>query len=264
MEGQGQLFDPDKLNASQFPVQDGVHKAASRYMEGEGLGQYTPPATDKQVDPQRGFAQYKAYEKAQGEPETPTIRGSYEALRQGVHKQFDYITRPEAEGGMGVTVESKKDDPYGLGWAGGTDTTARQNMETDFNENKRMQVMSTGENPGQSHAYFSDEENDKFRAVHDVFGHIGTGSSFSRNGEEAGFESHKQMFPPEAHEALTSETRGQNSYLNYGNKGFPDQGEKLVGLPAWASETGRLNLPAGSLNKSRTGNRGRQERLFES
>ena len=121
-----------------------------------------------------------------------------------------------------------------------------------------MATESTG-----GHHFFTNEENDKFRAVHDTFGHAAIGRGFSRHGEEAAFLSHRQMFPPEAHAALTSETRGQNSFLNYGPTGdFPDQspGTKLIGLPSWASATGKLKAPA---PKSRTGQRNyKQGRLF--
>jgi hypothetical protein len=51
------------------------------------------------------------------------------------------------------------------------------------------------------------------------------------------------MFPKEAHAALASETRGQNSYLNYGpDNEFPSQEGKLVGLPDWAGS--RRGLPS--------------------
>jgi hypothetical protein len=85
------------------------------------------------------------------------------------------------------------------------------------------------------HHIFSDQENDRFRAVHDVFGHAATGRGFSRHGEEAAFLSHRQMFSKRALPALASETRGQNSYLNYGPGGFPEQETKPIGLPPFAS-----------------------------
>lgn len=259
MEGQGQLFDPAKINTSQFstaadraPFTDAI----SRYMQGEGLGEYTAPPADRQDNPRRGLATARAYQEAQKAPESPTIRKSYEAMRQSVNRQYEFMTRPEAEGGMGITVETHDKDPYSFGWSGGDDKTSRQALEDDVRNNKRLKILSTKATGG--HAYFSDEENDRFRAVHDVFGHTAVGGSFSRHGEEGAYESHKQMFPPEAHEALTSETRGQNTYLNYGPGDFPDQSEKLIGLPKWAEGSGEL--PAAAPNRSR--NKTRQLRMF--
>ena len=57
--------------------------------------------------------------------------------------------------------------------------------------------------------------NEKFRAVHDYFGHVPSGSTFRPSGEEAAYASHAQMLSPLAQAALLTETRGQNSFVNY-------------------------------------------------
>jgi hypothetical protein len=57
--------------------------------------------------------------------------------------------------------------------------------------------------------------NDMFRAVHDYFGHAIKGNSFGPKGEEIAWASHAQMYSPLARIAMTSETRGQNSFVNY-------------------------------------------------
>ena len=58
-------------------------------------------------------------------------------------------------------------------------------------------------------------DNDKFRAVHDYFGHAVNGSSFGPNGEEDAMDSHTRTLSPLATLALTTELRGQNSWVNY-------------------------------------------------
>ena len=59
--------------------------------------------------------------------------------------------------------------------------------------------------------------NDVFRAVHDAFGHNGPGNPFFRApGEERAWGHHSLMYSPAARPAMTTETRGQNSWLNYG------------------------------------------------
>lgn len=90
--------------------------------------------------------------------------------------------------------------------------------------------------------------NDVFRAVHDVFGHGPAGAGFRASGEEMAYQTHAGMYSPEARRALASETRGQNSFLNYGPFGernrtasiedtiFADQKTGL--MPRWASEEG--------------------------
>lgn len=58
-------------------------------------------------------------------------------------------------------------------------------------------------------------ENEKFRAVHDYYGHGIHGNSFGSKGEEVAWHSHKKMFSEGASVAMTSETRGQNSWVNF-------------------------------------------------
>ncbi len=57
--------------------------------------------------------------------------------------------------------------------------------------------------------------NEKFRGVHDYFGHGTKGATFRPGGEEIAYASHGQMMSPLAQMALLSETRGQNSFVNY-------------------------------------------------
>jgi len=58
--------------------------------------------------------------------------------------------------------------------------------------------------------------NDKLRAVHDLFGHATNENQFGPAGEERAWREYRQMFSPEAVPALTTETRGQNSWVNFG------------------------------------------------
>ena len=58
--------------------------------------------------------------------------------------------------------------------------------------------------------------NEIFRADHDFYGHGIRGSTFRPGGEEIGYASHAGMMDPLEQMALLSETRGQNSWVNYG------------------------------------------------
>jgi hypothetical protein len=219
------LFDPNKLSSREIPAVGGLTDASRRYAESRGLSWSEPTA---RFNPRRAHATYLAYRDAQRQGgETPGIRESYAVMREHIGKQFDFLTKPEAEGGLGFSVEFTEHDPYPSAAAMAEDVA-----------NKRIKAMKTSSTGG--HTYFTNEENDMFRAVHDVFGHAALGRNFSREGEEAAYLSHRQMFPPEAHAAVTSELRGQNAFLNYGpERDFPDQspGTPLVGLPDWASST---------------------------
>lgn len=57
--------------------------------------------------------------------------------------------------------------------------------------------------------------NEKFRAVHDAFGHGINGYMFGPKGEERAWALHQQSYSPLAQLAMTAETRGQNSFVNY-------------------------------------------------
>lgn len=229
LRGLSQQFDP--VHAAQT--------GATAY--GFTSGQGTTELGNIQRDPAHGHATFLAYREAMGKPEAPGIRASYEAMRQHVNLQYEHMTRPKEQGGMGFTHEVTRHDPY----------ETPQQMAKDVGQ-RRIKTWTSEPTP---HAFFTAEENDRFRAVHDVFGHAATGRGFSRHGEEAAYLAHRRMFPQAAQAALASETRGQNSYLNYSPQGgFPDQGTKLIGLPEWVSSAER-KLPEAPRRIRRQGER---------
>lgn len=85
--------------------------------------------------------------------------------------------------------------------------------------------------------------NDIFRAVHDYFGHAKEGYGFRGAGEDNAWRSHAAMYSPQARPAMTTETRGQNSWLNYGPYGDFNRTanqvdtvyapQKVVTMPDW-------------------------------
>ena len=91
--------------------------------------------------------------------------------------------------------------------------------------------------------------NDLFRAVHDAFGHGLEGSGFRARGEENAWQAHVRLFTGSAIAAMTSETRGQNSWLNYGPNGEQNRtasvddtvfAEQKIGLmPSWTWTEGK-------------------------
>ena len=91
--------------------------------------------------------------------------------------------------------------------------------------------------------------NDLFRAVHDAFGHGLEGAGFRARGEENAWQAHVRLFTGSAIAAITSETRGQNSWLNYGPNGEQNKtakvedtvfAEQKVGLmPKWTWTEGK-------------------------
>lgn len=142
----------------------------------------------------------------------------FQAMAQETERQFDYLTKSRRRGGLGVNVEVTPHDPY----------SGPAEMFRDLHENNRIKVMSTATTG--AHPIFTNSQNDQFRAIHDAFGHMGTGRGVDRHGEEAAFQSHSGMFTPLARRAMATETRGQNSSMIAAGGTFPPQ--KIGLLPA--------------------------------
>ena len=139
----------------------------------------------------------------------------YESLASEVEEQFDFMTKE-----LGIKVEFVDNDPY----------KSSKEMFDDASKGvlKVLSTQTTG-----AHPLFSNNQNDKFRAVHDYFGHAATGRGFGQDGEEAAWVHHSQMFTEKARAALTTETRGQNSFYNSKGKQFADQKVALLPEEFW-------------------------------
>lgn len=148
----------------------------------------------------------------------PAAVPAYKKMAEETGRQFDYLTKSRAKGGMGISVEVHDDDPYG---AGNEWQKVMPELHKDVAENSHIGVLSTRSTGG--HPVFSNDQNDMFRAVHDVFGHLGSGRGVDRHGEDAAYQKHAAMFTPQARGALATETRGQNAALHHNNGEFQDQ-----------------------------------------
>lgn len=150
---------------------------------------------------------------------------AWRAMAEETARQFEFMTSPVSRGGLGISVSVEESDPYDM---------SAQGTRAFFDDvaNGRMRVLSTAVTG--SHFFFSDDVNDMFRAVHDVFGHAGTGRGVDRHGEEAAYRKHSLMFSPLARKALATETRGQNHAMIAAGGEFREQ--KVAVLPKWARD----------------------------
>lgn len=167
----------------------------------------------------------------------PKAAPAFKQMAEESGRQYDYLTKPRSRGGMGIDVEVTKQDPYQEDGVHGI----INNIRNDLRENNRIKVFATAATGG--HPIFTDDQNDMFRAVHDVFGHLGTGRGVDRHGEEAAFQNHANMFSPLARQALASETRGQNSSLHL-NGGFGPQKVALLPERMQRAQFGLSGTPA--------------------
>ena len=186
----------------------------------------------------------------QNNPNDPEVIKAYEALIEETMAQYKALK----DTGLNFTfLKPNMPDPYAASPALGY---------KDVIENKNLTVFPTDFGYGSDAAFdasknpmltkvgtIGDKEdavaNDAFRVVHDVFGHLGSGNpQFRSAGEERAFLQHMRMYTPEARRAMAAETRGQNSFVNFGpyanqNRGasgadtiYADQ--KVGIMPDWA------------------------------
>lgn len=193
---------------------DEVVRGAQRYMRHAGL--YMPAAdyANTFITQPAQEAIGRAYDAM---PDfDPKAVPAYRAMREETMRQFDHMTAPRSKGGMGIDVEVTDRDPYG---SEGVGSVVRE-FRDDVVNRGRMKVLSTASTGG--HPIFSNDDNDAFRAVHDVFGHLGSGRGVDFSGEEAAYQKHSRMYSPLARQAMATETRGQNSALRL-HGDFQDQ-----------------------------------------
>ncbi len=233
-----------------------AERVAQAYMKSAGLP-YNPPTTYAKVDPERATRIAAAYDSMEHAPQDPQVKAAYEALTKEVTAQYDAVAA------SGLKVEfinfQKNGDPY---------AASPRLMTEDVRNNNHMWVFSTKDGFGSSPMDVSNNPlladsgrmisgqpatvNDLFRVVHDYFGHVKQGVGFRADGEENAWRSHVSMFSPLAAQAMTSETRGQNSWVNFGPYGeknrtagssethFADQKTGLMPSWTWTEGLGKL------------------------
>lgn len=224
------LFDVnDPALGQNFPPVPGLARGARRYARNMGQ-QFDEEAVFAHVASpeaiQRGLTYGTAWMQGLSEP-TPETMGSYRTFSEDTKRQFDFLTRPQSRGGLGIEVNALQDDPY--------DTV--EQARADVVNNGRLNVLATSATG--SHPVLTDDENDMFRATHDAFGHLAIGRNFTRHGEEAAFRAHRGMYLPSSHAALASETRGQNSRLVFARELGQPEGfgpNAPSNLPQWFTE----------------------------
>jgi flagellum-specific peptidoglycan hydrolase FlgJ len=151
------------------------------------------------------------YDQTPSNPNDPKVRDAYSQLNKEVQQQYDFLTKEK-----GVTFE-----PYGDNDPSPYPTSGA--MMADLRDNNHLFVY----NGGTPNELMTPEQNFMFRAVHDYFGHAASGLSFGPRGEENAWLDHSKMFSPLARQAMTTETRGQNSWVNFGPNGATNRANPL-------------------------------------
>lgn len=200
-----------------------IHDVAEQYMrEAHPDRPYTPPTKYHPLDPEHSKAIAQAYEDMQHTPNDPATKASYEALIKETADQYQAIKK------TGLKIEpipADMPDPYAANPRMAARDVAENNhlwfypTEQGFGTLSKISdnpmLRKTGEKIG-GHDLLA---NDMFRVVHDYFGHLKEGHGFRAAGEDNAWRTHAQMYSDIARPAMTTETRGQNSWVNYGPHG---------------------------------------------
>lgn len=233
-----------------------VVQAAKAYAAAIGLPHRRQRSYVK-VDTARAARIANAYTAMKHEPNDPAVQAAYRALADETIAQYQYV---KASGIKIETILEGQPDPYPNGprdvlkdiaaghiWYFPTDQ-GFGSSEFDPAGNPLLEATGEVSDNGQPMVV-----NDLFRVVHDFFGHGLEGTGFGPRGEENAWQSHMRLFTASAVPAMTSETRGQNSWVNYGpfgeqnradprNTTYADQKTGL--MPEWTWTEGVVDSAA--------------------
>jgi len=206
-----QLADREAVKRTGQPYDQTLTKnmPESNIIKQSAIGQTFLIAT--QGDPRYGQFVFEEYKRKFPEIVEETgaknydefVAASYGQLGQEVVEQFDELSRA----GLQTTFHR-----------GDLDYADSDAMRMDLFGNMNLNVFRGGDR----HDFLNEVDqltglntNEMFRAVHDVVGHGTEPNKFGAIGEEKAFGVHSQTLSPLARFALASETRGQNSVVNY-------------------------------------------------
>jgi hypothetical protein len=220
-----------------------AYKEKNGIVEGEGV-------KIEAVDVDNASKIADAFEALEDSPNDPEVQDAYNAMADETAKQHQDII----DAGYEVEIWDGEGEPY----------ANAQEMIDDVKNNKHMYIFSTEQGFGDEP--ITDEQrkqnkllqdsglkdkngkpllyNDMFRFVHDFFGHTERGNGFGPVGEENAWDVHARMYSPKARRAMTTETRGQNSWVNFGPQMRNEDGSlKKKGDPGYLSPKDRAFAP---------------------
>jgi hypothetical protein len=205
----GQIAITDLRTGLEIPVSHPLFDTAQEYNRSVGL----PPIgviPYIQFDPSLGRAVAEAYDLLEVRSTNPEVSTAYEALARETEAQYDHVAKT-------IKIEPVQQAfPY----------PNSAEMRRDVFENSHLFVFASS----LEHPFLTNEQNYKFRAVHDLYGHAKTGFEFGVHGELNATRAHAQMFSDKANAALLTETTGQNAWVNFGkaNEGLPPQNRQYA------------------------------------
>lgn len=208
-----------------YPRCEEVAQATLRWCEMKGLPKPDLEAIARTpVDLAEAHEVGRWFEQAPDASADPKVQAAYADFKRQNEEMWQFMTGPESEGGMGLKVEFTTEvDPYPTAEA----------QARDITENKRV-VIESGLG-GQHSATMTTDEYDRFRAVHDVFGHAVIGGGFDRHGEYQAWLIHAAMYTGAGRDAMSTEYHGVNSAQWAGDPGSPGTGKSVLLPEKWSN-----------------------------
>jgi len=222
-----QLLSPEEVGRIiADPVANQPLNIAKKYTQDtQGVDFGVPKTPSSSLAKQSGIA--RTFDLAvQGSPEYKSaIFGAYsrempDLMEQIGAKNYDDLMEKAYRQMAKETDDQFKRLPYNFSYhrAGEGNYNGAKDMAADVHGNRHLYVYQGGDKHDFLHNVDPQtglNENEKFRAVHDLLGHAIYGNEFGPKGEEMAWAVHQQMYSPLARMAMTAETRGQNSVVNY-------------------------------------------------
>ena len=236
-----------------------VKDVADSYMAGRNPLEHSMQFPDRyhDLEPERSRAIARAFDEMKHDPDNPKVKAAYDAMISETRDQFRHAMK------SGLKIEPitpEMADPYALNprlaakdvgdnnhlWFFPTEQGFGSSPEAGIDMRTHPMMQPSGETLNGRPLL----NNDLFRVVHDYFGHLKEGYGFRAAGEDNAWRSHAAMYSDKARPAMTSETRGQNSWVNYGPHGetnrkasaadthYADQ--KVGVMPDWTMDPGKF------------------------
>lgn len=225
-------------------------RVAEKYARDHGIP-FTRQSEYVKVNPDLAKRIAAAYEEMKHAPDDPVVAEAYANLIAQTRAQYEALVAAGYR-----FYFTKPDDPYNSNpWIAMRDLRANKTLgvfPTTAGFGSGISKADLADNPlladtGLKWPYGSLEgepmpvlANDLFRAVHDAFGHGLEGAGFRAQGEENAWQAHVRLYTGSAIAAMTTETRGQNSWLNFGPYGEANQKAKVEDTVFADQKTGLL------------------------
>ena len=143
------------------------------------------------------------FDAATSRPGDPAVQRAYSALEADTNRAFAMLTGGASRAPFRVVFTSCR-EPY----------VSDRELIDAVRQTRLLEVVTAAIERDRPHPVLGNEKGgayDRFRAVHDLVGHVLFGFGFDRNGEFAAWQVQELMYSPTARLALATELHAEHS-----------------------------------------------------